>query len=96
MEMEVTKKITTGGSDTRKRQEGSIVPASPRSCFGEPCVGLSALLAASSADEQAITGMMGACSAGAPIINAPAKEYEGANLASRAREEREEMGCSPL
>jgi len=54
--------------------------------------GLPSLLAASSGGERTIAGTVGACSAGAPTLNAPAKEREDANMASNAlRIEKEKM-----
>jgi len=57
--------------------------------------GLPSLLTASRGGEWTIAGTVGACSAGAPTLNAPAKEREDVNLASNVLIEREMRWHSP-
>jgi len=59
------------------------------------CNGLPSPLAASGGGELAIAGTVGACSAGLPTLNAPAKEYGEANLASSTHIGEEEEKYSP-
>jgi len=64
-----------GVSEPRERHLGGIVPAPLGSCLqGKSCVGLPTLFAASSVGEHVIAGLVPACTAGAGINNAPAKD----------------------
>jgi len=79
--------VITGGSDTRKRQEGDTVPVPLRSCpSGKSCDGLSVSLAASDTDERAIVCESGTCSAGVTDSYVPAKDLV------RGREKEEGQG----
>jgi len=86
MDMDAVKSSLCGISESRERQGEGIVPALPRSChYGESCVGLPTVLTtASTVGEHAIVGMVGACTAGVPTINAPAKSRESGELTPRA------------
>jgi len=77
---------SAGGSDPRYRQGGLIVPGASKSGRADKsCDGLPMLLAASSMGEDAIAGLMYACTAGACINNAPAKGFAHDEKSSEGR-----------
>jgi len=74
MKMQEVNVLVSGGSDTRARQGGLIVPGSSRSGRNaEFHDGLPAARAAGAAGERAPAGIVSACPAGALTLNTPAK-----------------------
>jgi len=80
-----------GGSDTRCRQGGTIVPGAPRSGLrANQTMGSSALLAASNVDFAAIAGTPCACTAGACAVYTPAKGLVRGEMPPPGQERRKE------